>query len=296
MKNIEIRKAQNAEFDVIARLIVDQNKNPATHCIQSDTGADYDGVRQEISNLAARSEVCFVAAFQANQLVGTLGCELDEEMGRGWVRGPFVLAADDDWDKLAAALLQELLSILPPAIRCLDSFLDIANEQGNRFYLSNGFQQLRLVHVYLALPPEKPFILSPSCPTLPPVYRQEFVALHNTIFSQTYATGERILDKLDDNHQVFVFIEGDALLGYLYAVIDEEAQEGLVDFLGVREGASGQGIGWQLLQTALHWFFVVKKMPQAGLVVNDDLTNARSLYEKVGFMLKYTGVHTRKSW
>jgi len=296
VKNIEIRKVQSTEYDVITRLIVDQNKNPATHCIQSDTGADYDGVRQEISNLAARSEVCFVAAFQANQLVGILGCELDEEMGRGWVRGPFVLAVDGDWDNLASMLLQELLSILPPAVRCLDSFLNIANEQGNRFYLAHEFQQLRLVHVYIALPPEKSFTRCPLCQTLPPAYSQEFVALHNTIFLQTYATGERILDKLDDDHQVFVFIRGGALLGYLYAVIDEEAQEGLVDFLGVRAAARGQGIGRQLLQTALYWFFEVKKMPQAGLVVNDDLTNARSLYEKVGFKLKYTGVHTRKAW
>lgn len=296
MKNIEIREIQNAEFDVVARLIVDQNKNPITHCIQSDTSADYEGVRREISNLAARSEVCFVAAFQAKQLVGTLGCELDEEMGRGWLRGPFVLADDGDWDKLASALLQELLFILPPAVRCLDSFLNIANEQGNRFYLAHEFEQLRLVHVYIALPPEKPFDRSSLCQTLPPAYTQEFVALHNVIFPQTYATGERILDKLGNDHQVFVFIKGGALLGYLYAAIDEEAQEGLVEFFGVEAEARGQGIGRQLLQTALHWFFEVKQMPQAGLVVNDNLTNARSLYEKVGFKLKHTGVHTRKTW
>jgi len=296
VKNIEIRKIQNSEFDIVARLIVDQNKNPATHCLQSDTSADYEGVRREIGNLAAKSEICFVAAFQANQLVGTLGCELDEEMGRGWLRGPFVLADDGDWDKLALALLKELLSILPPAVCWVDSFLNIANEQGNHFYLANGFEQLRLVHVYTALPPEKPTALSPSCQILSRAHGQEFVALHNTIFPQTYATGERILDRLDDDHQVFVFTKNGALLGYLYAVIDKEAQEGLVDFLGVSVEARGQGIGRQLLQTALHWFFAVKKMPQAGLVVNDNLTNARSLYEKVGFKLKYTGVHTRKAW
>ncbi len=32
------------------------------------------------------------------------------------------------------------------------------------------------------------------------------------------------------------------------------------------------------------------------LTVNDNLTNARSLYEKVGFRLQYTGVHTKKLW
>jgi GNAT superfamily N-acetyltransferase len=123
-----------------------------------------------------KSAIHFVVAFQDGRCIGTLGCEVDEESGRGWLRGPFVLANADNWDKIAVALLQELLA----------------------------------------------------------------------------------------------------------------------DFIGVRADARGQGIGQQLLQTALQWFFETKQTPQAGLVVNDDLTNARSLCEKVGFELNYTGIHTRK--
>ena len=296
MKNIEIRKMKNIEFDIIARLVVGQCKNPATHCIHSDTSDDYDGVYREITRLASRSEICFVAAFENDQLVGTVGCEWDEETGRGWLRGPFVVAGSGDWDEITAVLLQEIFSELPSAIHCLDTFLNVANEQGNHLYLANGFHQIRLIHVYVALPPQKPFVFSSSCKSLSPQQMKKFIALHDSIFPQAHITGERIVEKLDDDHRVFVVTDDDELLGYLYAIIEEEMHEGFVDYLGVRRDARGQGIGQQLLHTALHWIFEAKKMSQAGLVVNDDLTNARSLYEKVGFELKYTGVHTRKEW
>ena len=133
-----------------------------------------------------------------------------------------------------------------------------------------------------------------ACDSLDPLHAQQFVALHDSVFPRTYATGQRILDKLDDAHRVFVHAEGDEVQGYAYAAIEEESGDGSVEFIGVREDARGKGLGRKLLQTALHWLFEVKQVPQATLVVNDDLTNARALYESVGFRLKYTGVHTRR--
>jgi ribosomal protein S18 acetylase RimI-like enzyme len=120
--------------------------------------------------------------------------------------------------------------------------------------------------------------------------------LHDLVFPRTWATGQRIWDKLDDDHRVFVYPHGDELQGYVYAVIEEDTGNGSVELIGVQERARGKGIGRQLLQAALHWLFEVKKVPQTLLVVNDNLTNARGLYESVGFRLKYTGVHTRKEW
>jgi GNAT superfamily N-acetyltransferase len=296
VNNIAIRPAQKDDFEIISKLIADQNKNPETHCIQSDTGNDYQSIRNEITRLDLDSGICFMVAFQGEQLIGTLGCELDEELGRGWVRGPFVIANPDDWENTSSSLLQGLLNTLPSTIHWLDSFLNIANKRGNNFYLSHGFKKLRLVHVYVAAAPENPSGLSDICESLHPNQAQDFITLHERVFPQTYATGQRILDKINDHHQVFVYTQRSELSGYLYAAIEEESGDGIVEFVGVREEARGKGIGRQLLLSAFHWFFEVKGVSQATLVVNDNLTNARSLYESVGFKLKYTGVHTRKEW
>jgi len=296
LNDIFIRPARREDFESISRLIAAQNKNPHTHCIQSDTGEEYQDIHREMTHLDSSSAICFVAAFQDDHLIGALGSELDEELGRGWARGPFIVLETDEWNTIASTLLQELLTALPPAIHWLDSFLNIANERGNAFYLHHGFRQLRLVHVYVAAPPEKPLVLPSPCETLKPQQVQEFITLHQTVFPHTYATGQRILDKLGDSHQVFVYTQREELLGYLYAALEEGSGDGLVEFVGVKANARGQGIGQQLLQTALQWFFEVKQVSQATLVVNDNLTNARSLYERVGFRLKHTGVQARKEW
>ena len=70
---------------------------------------------------------------------------------------------------------------------------------------------------------------------------QNFITLHESIFPQTYATGQRILDKLGEHHQVFVYTQGSEILGYLYAAIEEDTGDGSVEFVGVREDARGNG-------------------------------------------------------
>ncbi len=296
MDNITIKQAKAEYFETISKLIAEQNKSPEIHCIQSDTGADSQSIQNEMVRLAAEDGICFMTAFQNGDLIGSLGCELDQELGRGWTRGPFIISKTDEWEGVASALLEGLQNTLPSTIHWLDSFLNIANERGNKFYLAHGFQQLRLVHVYAARAYEVPLGNLSACGSLDARQGPKFITLHDSIFAQTYATGQRILDKLDDDHRVFVHTRGEELLGYLYAAVEEETGDGSVEFIGVREDARGKGVGRELLQTALHWLFDVKKVSQAALVVNDNLTNARSLYESVGFRLKYTGVHTRKEW
>ena len=52
-------------------------------------------------------------------------------------------------------------------------------------------------------------------------------------------------------------------------------------------------MGGQLLKTALSWCFTHEKVQSVGLSVNDSNVNARGLYERVGFELRYTGVNQR---
>lgn len=296
MNTLAVRQAQTEDFEAISTLIAAQNKHAETHCIHSDTSEDAESICNEMMRLDAAGEMCFVMASSDGQVTGAMGCELDEELGRGWLRGPFITGAHVDWNAAAASLFEKLLELLPASIRQLDTFLDVENRRGNDFYLSRGFEQLRLVHVYVCPPPENKIEASDRCERISSQTAQKFIDLHDSIFPGTYATGQRILAKVDDRHQVFIMRQKDEVIGYCCANIDEDTGDGSFDFLGVREEFRGRGIGRELLKTALNWFFEEKKLPRVILVVHNDLANARSLYESVGFRLKYTGVHTRKSW
>lgn len=291
MKSIEIKEAQREHFPNIARLIAAQNGTPESQCIHSGEG--YEGVLKTMHKWDDVAEIAFAIAIQDGRLLGLLGSEFDQDLGRGWLWGPFALT--QNWEELAADLLEKLLAMLPPSIRRLDFYVNIANHRAYCFYLDHGFQESERSHVYVAPRPAAPLALSAPCGPLQPEQAGAFSALHDTIFPQTYYTGQDILDQLDDDHQVFVCSDGPDVLGYVYAILDESA-EGYVEFLGVREDRRRQGLGERLLLTALNWLFDVKQVPAVGLTVSDKQTNARSLYEKVGFHVKYTGLSARKDW
>jgi ribosomal protein S18 acetylase RimI-like enzyme len=233
------------------------------------------------------SEICFAIALQDGQLVGVFGAEFDEELGRAWLWGPFVLTAN--WDELAAALWTQLLASLPSTIRRLDFFLNNANQRAYNCYLGLGFHEPVVSHVYVAPRPPTPLLVPEPCDPLNPALAASLASLHDAVFPNTYYTGQDILDQLDGDHKVFVSAVGGEVLGYIYVIVDESSQ-GYVEFLGVRADRRGQGLGKHLLLTALDWLFCSKNVSEAGLTVADDQTNARSLYEKVGFRIKYTGL------
>jgi GNAT superfamily N-acetyltransferase len=291
MNTIEIIKARREDFPAIARLMAGQNGIAEFQCIHSGEG--YESILQTMVKWDEISEICFAIAVQNGHLVGVLGCEFDEELGRGWLWGPFVLTSA--WEELAGALLEKLLALLPTAIRRLDFFLNQANQRAYRFYLEHGFREPKKSHVYVAPRPQAPPVFLEPCSPLPAAQSEPFRVLHDTIFPRTYYTGQDILDQLDDDHCVYVCAHGEDLLGYVYAILDESA-EGYVEFLGVRADARGRGLGKRLLLTALNWLFEVKKVSEVGLTVSDEQINARSLYEMVGFRIRYTGVSAQKDW
>ena len=289
MHTIQTKRALREDFPRIADLIADQNRAPETQCLQSGEGGD--SILQVMNKWEETSEICFAIALQNGNLVGAFGCEFDEAVGRGWLWGPFALTAD--WVEVASALLNRLLEILPPSIRRLDAFLNVANEQGRDFCLSRGFKEMKRHHVYVATRPKEPLLAGEACYMLEPSQKESFCRLHDTLFPNTYETGESISAKLDDDHTVFVHTEGDEVVGYIYVAIEDGTGEGYVEFFGVRAHARRRGVGKGLLLTALKWLFEVKGVSETGLTVSDEDTAARALYEGVGFGLKHSGLNYR---
>jgi ribosomal protein S18 acetylase RimI-like enzyme len=289
-----IHQAQPGDFPAIAGIIAAQNQITESHCIQSASSEDPQIIQREMETLLAQDELLFVVAEIDGQITGCLGCEFERGIGRGWMRGPFLTTPH--WDRIPAAMLHELLSILPPEIRRLDSFLNEKNELGHKFYGENGFKQMCLAHVYEAEKETLGPLQATACSRLTEAQVDSFTILHNSAFPETFITGTNIIRKINEDHQVFVHPQGQPVNGYVYSSIDTHAGEGIIEFLAVQPAQRGQGIGLKLLKCALAWCFFEKGVSKVALTVDQELTNARALYERAGFQLRYTGVNDRKEF
>lgn len=297
MTDLLLRPAVPDEFPSVAALIRRENDHAERRCIQSNTGTSADAVGSELARLHAGDELRTIAAWRGDALAGVIAAEVDEEGGRGWVRGPFVSDAAD-WDALAPRLLAGLRAALGPTIRCLDALLDEANVRGDALYDADGFLRQRRIHVYEARADGAPVqARTGTDPDVVPVdasSRDAFIRLHDAIFPRAFAGGERALRDLDDDQMIRVLRDDEGVAGYVFATLDHDEPCGVVEFLGVEPDRRGRGCGRRLLDAALRWAFVEKEMPSVALTVNEELANARSLYERAGFRLLYTGVHRRR--
>jgi ribosomal protein S18 acetylase RimI-like enzyme len=294
MGEITIREVIPEDYLSIAAMIVDQNRNPGTHCIQSTSTEDPVAVAEEIKDLYAKNELRFMVGELDGEIIGFMGCEFDEGVGRGWTRGPFLTRGL--WESLPASLFQRLLAALPAGIRRLDSFLNEKHRQGNRFYIENGFKHKTLVHVYQADASNWSDGGLEYCPEIDETHALDFITLHDAIFPNTFINGQGILEQLDDDHKLFIHTSGTDLVGYIYLSVDKYGGEGYIEFIAVQPELRGKGIGYTLLQCALNWCFSKRELSHVGLTVSEELTNAQSLYEKVGFRLLYTGVNNCLEW
>lgn len=291
-----IRLANPADFPTLSAFI--ETYNAPLQCIQSSTGEGAENLLAEIEKLAAVNEIVYVVAEDAGQLVGMLGCEFAVSERRGWVRGPLLGDPAEPgnvsarFQEIAGAMFATLMAAIPPEITIFDTFLTLENARGHEFYESLGFKVRSRHHVYVAeLPAE---IRAPRlvCEPMHPDQLDAVRALHNIVFPGI-RTGEDVLQGLDKDHRVWVYAPEGEVLGYIFAVIEPWAEGGYVEFLGVRADARGRGIGAALLATALHWCFVERSVPEVGLTVEDGNVNARGMYARAGFRLKYSGVNQR---
>jgi ribosomal protein S18 acetylase RimI-like enzyme len=288
VEKISLQKARIEDFPILASMMVSENRDPRNQCMHSSLDEEADGLLQEMMKWAAIGEIVFVLAKYDERIVGVLGSEYDQELGRGWLWGPF--AQIEDRTHLARKLFDGLLSALPKAIRRLDAFLNLENRWGYEFYMTQGFREDVKAHVYIANREDWQGGMTQASIPINHELKASFCALHPMIFPNAYYSAQRVLDQIDGNHQVFVQTDGNQVLGYVFASVSSDADEGEIEFLGVQPGSRHKGLGRKLLKSALYWLFVESKVTHVTLTVNDNNVNARSLYEEVGFRLKYSGV------
>ena len=193
-------------------------------------------------------------------------------------------------------MLELLLRLLPARIERIDAFLHAENRSGLRFLRAHGFTLGPLTHIYVA--PRFSWLDPGSADRLYQPLRLAhevgFTMLHRDSFPASGSTpAEDLLAGRDDEHAIFAATDGLKFLGSVCVSVNRAPLEGFIDYLAVKPSARGKGIGTRLLQTALHWIFDDRRLPQAALTVSDWRHGARRLYEQTGFTLQASGIAAR---
>ena len=116
-------------------------------------------------------------------------------------------------------------------------------------------------------------------------YREQYLAMHST---DVYWTGEKIL--ANQNHKVFLAIDGETVVGYL-DITDFDDENEPIDLL-VKEEYRNRGWGRKLLMKAVSANRPRKMM----LLVDADNAPALHLYRSVGFSAVENGGSQTAVW
>lgn len=293
MSGVRVRRATAADLDALAAFVARLNARPEVRCLMLPETAE--DIRGDMNAFPEPAERHFVLAEEGGGLVGAAACDWDREEKRGWVVGPFVAPAR--WDAVAPALLEALGGLLPPEVRKLDTYTDVANERAYALYRATGYVDYKRAEVWVAERPEAGVLASFAPGTgLPPEHEPAFLVLHEASFPATPEPGHRLLATRDAEHVLYGAADGAAFAGYIAIHLTDSPREGFVSYLAVEPSARKRGHGRALLQAALRWAFLEHQVPRVSLIVENQNLGARRLYESSGFRLVSSGLSTRREW
>jgi ribosomal protein S18 acetylase RimI-like enzyme len=267
-----------ARFDELVDFITRLSDDPA-HLI-GYLGQGRADIVHELGDLDRPLEERFFLAEADGRLVGAMGFEADEALGRAWLLGPFADGAP--WQLVAEAQWAAVQAVLPPAVTQLELFGHVDNENLARFALLHGFTALQITHL-LTLP--RPLYPPPATDVvdLPGALADEFAALHTSVFPNTYYSAEQLLAMRDDRHRLLAHCVDGRLLAYAFLQIIPDTQEAYLDFIAVDEAARGRGAGKQVLAAVVRAAFERPEIDHLNLTVDGDNTAAYRLYLSAGF-------------
>jgi ribosomal protein S18 acetylase RimI-like enzyme len=244
-------------------------------------GDDETEIREALAEIAPPLTESFWLAWEQDKLAGVFGVDYDPEIGRAWLYGPLVTAAD--WHFVADALFTEVQKCIPPNIHEQDLFFEARNLNGQAFAARHEFS-LRSNNAILSLQRTdwKPATVTVPVCAYQAAFFEQFEHLHQTLFPTTYYTARQIVEKQDEKHRLFLSVENERVLGYHFCKV--ETNSGYIDFIGVDAAARGKGFGADLLNAGISWMFSHPQIDEICLTVNAENANAIRLYEKFGFV------------
>lgn len=94
--SIRIHTDRASDLAQIAELIARQNSSPRYRCLHSDEGSA-EGVLLTMNKLAGQGSLAFVCLLgEPDRVVAAFVAEIDSDLRRGWLWGPFAEDGETD--------------------------------------------------------------------------------------------------------------------------------------------------------------------------------------------------------
>jgi ribosomal protein S18 acetylase RimI-like enzyme len=263
-----------------------------THKI-SYLGESEDEIGEDIKAIQPPDGYGFVVVSDHQEIVGLFGVEMDVELGRCWLFGPFV--EHNDWDSIADLLYDALLKVLPEEISNQELFFPNENFQAGKFALRQGFDFYSSGSVLTLDSGQVDTVPESGGQDLDDGAVDQFIALHEDVFPNTYYSGKQLLKLAEhDDKRLFVHQVNSNLVGYIFIQVREAPRDGYIDFIGVDKGFRRQGIGTQLATRGINWAFKFPFVEKISLTVKPDNIPAVRMYQSLDFKTESVSQAYRK--
>jgi hypothetical protein len=125
MEEILIHATRPDDFPAIAQWIVEICQVPAQQCIHSWADEDTGTLCGKLLKMWNDKELLYRIAMRGDEIVGMMGSEYDEALGRAWLHGPNVAVAY--WQTTAPLLFSRVMKawVFGPGFgeqRCVNSY------------------------------------------------------------------------------------------------------------------------------------------------------------------------------
>ncbi|MFT3860340.1 GNAT family N-acetyltransferase [Micropruina sp.] len=282
----QIRAMADDEIETVLDLITAEQADPSTGtCYIGTTRAELRLELEELDGWPARALV----AIDDGLLVGATIADVDTELGRSWIFGPWV--PGEAWHTWARPLLEAAIEGCPAEVTNHEISADVVNRRLAELAAGLGWKTSVPNHVFRVTadtvtgwPADDPRVRPPRS--------DDFAAvdpLHALEFPDTYLTTGTMLAEGTSGERIVAVSEADdgRVVGYASGRVQPDGS-GYLDFIAITPDARGTGAGLGLLVTVGRR--IVERAPQrdVNLTVQHHRAPAIALYRRLGFTLETT--------
>lgn len=278
---VEVKYSKDLE--AVSKFIANMNKITQHH-------VGYCGlIKEEILHTLLHDfsdfplEESLVVAFENDRLIGVLGFDIDGHTREAEIWGPFV--NHDEWQQVSIKMWDKLVNQLPFSLNKALGFYQTHNTNCNSFMKRLGAINKGEHSILTITRSHLQRSIEENCEVaeMTPNEYDSFKFLHEEAFKYAYFTAEEIIEKINNEHKVFVACSVGKLLGYVFCEANPNFAEGDIHFIAVITYARNRGVGIQLLNESLRFLFSFHEINEITLCVRRSNEAAISIYKKVGF-------------